>query len=116
MKRLIPVLILLSLLLGACAAVDLNTPVPVYDTGVDPEAWTQIPAGAFHFGQFNELTTTGAYEIMVTDVTTAQYARFLNEALSSGEIKIVGGEVVGYYPGDTFREYKHEEEIAAGDW
>ena len=56
------------------------------------------------------------YEIMVTDATNAQYARYLNEALAKGTVKIVGDQVVGYYPGDVFHGHKHEKEIKAGDW
>ena len=67
------------------------------------------------------------YEIMVTDVTNEQYARFLNAALadgtiSLGEVEVEAGEQVwhefgiyGYYPGDPFDGYEHEEEIKAGD-
>jgi len=67
------------------------------------------------------------YEIMVADVTNAQYARFLNEALASGAarigpVEVEAGEAVttregvaGFYPGDPFDGYKHEEEITAGE-
>ncbi|MBI3172175.1 MAG: SUMF1/EgtB/PvdO family nonheme iron enzyme [Chloroflexi bacterium] len=103
-------------LLAACAPADLNAPMPAFDTGVDPNAWAQVPAGEFEFGQHEEIQSTGAYEIMVTDVTTAQYADFLNAALADGSIKMDGDKVVGYYPGDFFRGVKHEEEIKAGDW
>ena len=72
MKRIIPSLILLAVLLTSCGPVDLNAPMPVFDTGIDPEAWAQIPAGEFHFGQFEDVETTDAYEIMVTDVTATQ--------------------------------------------
>lgn len=103
-------------LLAACAPADLNAPMPAFDTGVDPNAWAQVPAGEFEFGQHEEIQSTGAYEIMVTDVTTAQYADFLNAALADGSVKMDGDKVVGYYPGDVFRGVKHEEEIKAGDW
>ena len=116
MKMLAATLILLSVFLVACAPVDLNAPLPNFDTGIDPNAWVQIPAGQFHFGQHDEIETTGAYEIMVTTVTTAQYADFLNAALIDGYIKVTADGVTGYYSGDTFRGVKHEEEIAAGDW
>ena len=86
------------------------------DTGVDPASWAQIPAGEFFFGQFNAVETTPAYEMMITNVTTAQYAAFLNEALAAGSVKVEGNQVVGYYPGDEFRGVKHEEPIEAGDW
>jgi formylglycine-generating enzyme required for sulfatase activity len=31
-------------------------------------------------------------------------------------VEEVGGEIVGYYPGDEFRGYEHEERIEAGNW
>jgi formylglycine-generating enzyme required for sulfatase activity len=116
MNRLILPLTLLTVLLVSCSSVDLNAPMPVFDTGVDPESWVQIPAGEFHFGQHEDMATTAAYEIMVTDVTVSQYATFLNAAQADGTVRIVDGEVLGYYPGDIFRGVKHEEEIKAGDW
>ena len=117
MKRILPILTLLAAaLLAGCAAVDLNSAVPVYDTGANPEAWAQIPAGEFFYGQHEAAESTGAYEIMVNLVTSAQYAAFLNEALAAGNIKIDGEQVLGYYPGDEFRAVKHEERIDAGDW
>lgn len=115
MKR-VNAIILFATVLAACAPVDLNAALPVYDSGVDSNAWSQIPAGEFYFGQHEDLVTTGAYEIMITDVTSAQYAAFLNEALAAGYVKVDGDQIAGYYPGDEFRGVKHEEEIKAGDW
>jgi formylglycine-generating enzyme required for sulfatase activity len=94
----------------------LNAPLPAADTGIDPQAWAQIPAGEFYYGQHEKVETTTAYEIMVTDVTTAQYAEFLNQALADGTLRMDGNQVVGYYPGDEFHGVKHEEPIEAGDW
>ncbi len=116
MKRILPSLILLAGLLAACAPVDLNAPLPGFTSRVDPEAWAQIPEGEFYYGQFNDVLSTPAYEIMVTDVTVAQYAAFLNQALADGFVQVEGGQVTGYYPGDEFRGVKHEEPIEAGDW
>lgn len=116
MKRLIPTLVLMAALLASCAPVDLNAPLPSVDTGVDPNAWVDIPAGEFLSGQFDDVVTTDAYRIMITDVTTQQYADFLNKALADGYVKVDGNEIVGYYPGDEFRGVKHEEKIDAGDW
>lgn len=109
-------LMLLVVLVTSCAPVDLNAPVPDFDTGIDPNRWAQIPAGEFYFGQFDKVETTDAYEIMITDVTTSQYADFLNEALADGYVKMDGQKVVGFYPGDEFHGVKHEERIEAGDW
>ncbi len=116
MKRLFLTLSLLTVLLAACATVDLNAPIPAFDTGIDPNVWVQIPAGEFPFGQHEDIESTDAYEVMITDVTTAQYADFLNAALAEGYIKVDGDNIVGFYPGDVFRGVKHEEEIKAGDW
>jgi len=116
MKRMIPIIILLAALLVSCTAVDLNAAIPVFETGVNPDTWIQIPAGEFYFGQHNDIQTTDAYEIMVTDVTTTQYAEFLNQALADSYVKVEGDHIVGYYPGDEFHGVKHEEKIAAGDW
>lgn len=116
MKRLFLTLSLVLILLASCAPVDLNAPIPTYDTGIDPNAWAQVPAGEFYFGQHEDVEVTPAYEIMVTDVTTQQYADFLNAALADGYIKMDGEQVVGFYPGDEFRGVKHEERIEAGDW
>ncbi len=116
MKRLFLSLSLLAVLLTACQPVDLNAPMPIYETGIDPDTWAQIPAGEFHFGQHEDVESTAAYEIMITDVTTAQYADFLDAALADGYVKLDGEQIVGFYPGDEFHGVKHEERIEAGDW
>lgn len=114
--RLVALLAGLAMLLTSCASVDLQAEVPPFETGIDSDAWAAIPAGEFLEGQFAEPAETGAYEIMITNVTTAQYAEFINEALAEGAIKLDGDELLGHYPGDVFRGYNHEEPIEAGDW
>lgn len=56
------------------------------------------------------------YEIMVTPVTNAQYARYLEEALAASRVRVQGGRVVGPYPGDPFGGGKHEKAYPAGDY
>jgi len=115
--RCIGALLLLGALLTACAPVDLNIPIPAYDTGIDMEAWAIVPAGEFLYGQFNEPTMVDYdYEIMITDVTVAQYVRFLNAALTDGPLAMADGRLVVAYPGDAFHGAKHEIEIPAGDY
>ncbi len=116
MKRLFGFVILCLLLPASCVPVNLNAPLPVFETGIDSSAWAQIPAGDFYFGQHDAIQATGDYEMMVTDVTVAQYAAFLNKALADGAVRAQDDQIVGYYPGDPFRGVKHEEEIDAGDW
>lgn len=89
----------------------------VFDTGVDPETWAQVPAGEFLYGQHEkEITIAQSYEVMVTDVTNAQFVRYIDDALAQGAVRLEENRIVGYYPGDTFHGHKHEEKIEAGDW
>ena len=104
-----------------CAPADLNAPIPVFDPGVDVDAWAKIPAGTFLAGQEAEETDIAYdYEIMLTDVTVAQYTQYLTRALADQSVKLADFKgqqaVVGYYPGDEFHGRKHEEKIEAGDW
>ena len=118
MKQTLISLILMVLFLVSCAPSDVQTtPPPSIDPAIDTDSWALIPAGEFLMGMHEHETNLDYnYEIMVTDVTNAQFANYLNQALAAGTIKIVGDEIVGYYPGDEFHAYEHEEEIKAGDW
>ncbi len=117
MKRLILVLGVLAILLTACGSVDVNAPVPVYQTGVDPNRWAQVPAGEFLAGQSGDPAAIDYdYDIMVTDVTVAQYVAFLNAALAAGTVRIGDEAVQGPYPGDAFGGARHELRIDAGDY
>ena len=119
MKRAFWTLLLFAVLLAACAPVDLNAPIPVYDTGVDADSWATIPAGSFLHGQAADPASIDYdFEMMVTDVTVGQYVVFLNEALASGVLKVAerGDQIVGFYPGDPFHGVKHEIEITASDY
>jgi formylglycine-generating enzyme required for sulfatase activity len=111
------VVLLAAFVLAGCTGQAQGAPPPAFDTGVDPDAWAQVPAGEFLCGQHEKETTIALpYEIMVTDVTNAQFARYLNEALVQGAVMLKGDRIVGYYPGDIFHGHKHEDKIEAGDW
>ena len=101
---------------AACRAnLQPPTSVPTVDTGVDPDAWVRIPAGAFLFGLHNErVVLEQAYEIMVTPVTNAQWAAFLNQGLANGTLTLDDTGVWVQYPGEPFQGGKHEEEIGPG--
>ncbi len=119
MRRSLLLLVLISALAAGCSTPTESGPTPplTFDTGIEPTSWALVPAGEFFMGLHeHETLVKYDYEIMVTTVTNTQFAEYLNEALSSGDIQIVSDEIVGYYPGDVFRGYEHEEEIAAGDW
>ena len=122
MNRTLLSLFVLCLLLAGCTAPVPVMPVTLVDSDLIPQAWAQIPAGEFLYGPHNEeISIAVPYEMMVTDVTNTQFARFLNEALAAGKVKLaedpkLGQVVVGPYPGDPFHGIKHELEIKAGDW
>jgi len=110
-------LILAIIFISACTSVNLDAPIPTYDTGVDSESWAVIQAGEFLSGQFDEpVKLDYDYEIMVTDVTVAQYVGFLNGALADGTVKVDVDKIVGFYPGDEFHAVKHEIEISPGEY
>lgn len=109
-------LVVLALLAPACTGGPAGSPLPV-DTGVDPAAWVRVPAGDYLAGQFNHPANIDYdYEIMVTPVTNAQYAAYLNQALAAGSIKVKDDKVIGFYPGDKFHGGRHEREIPPGDY
>lgn len=119
MKRTIVFFTLVALSLTGCATKSetAQPAPPQIDTGIDPESWALVSAGEFLMGLHEHETMVDYdYEIMVTDVTNTQFAEYINTALRGGTIRIEGEAVVGYYPGDEFHGYDHEEEIRAGDW
>ena len=97
MKIYVFCFILSALLLSGCASNSgALTPPPELDPGIDPDEWAHVPAGEFYMGQHEHETNVDYnYEIMVTDVTTAQYADYLNKALADGSVNIAGEQVVG---------------------
>src|SRR5690606_9971898 len=118
MKARLFLICMIALLVAACSSAEAGEP-PVVETGMDPDAWALVPAGEFLFGQFEEPRwVDDDYEIMVTDVTNAKFAEFINETLAEETIPFNADqtEVVGYYPGDEFPGYRHEERIDEGDW
>jgi len=130
MRGVIFGILLIILLTSACGpapSVSAITP-PYVDTGIDPDSWATIQAGEFPYGQHDHMTMVDYdYDIMVTNVTNEQYANYLKEALAAGdisigEVEVEAGETIwyeegaaGFYPGDPFGGYEHEEEIKAGD-
>lgn len=86
-------------------------------SGVDQESWIVVPAGDYLAGQFEERAHIDSdFEIMVTEVTNAQYVKYLNGALAAGTITIEAGTVLGSYPGDEFNQGRHEKRIDAGHY
>jgi formylglycine-generating enzyme required for sulfatase activity len=134
MKRTHIILLLAAVFLSACGRTPSGADsAPDIGTGADPEAWVKVGAGEFYRGQFeHETMVSYDFEIMVNNVTNAQYAEYLNLAFQSGGIEIAeyinlsiqledvdiendALGMVGYYPGDVFHEYNHEIEILAGN-
>lgn len=118
MKRMNWMTILITLLLAGCASAGEFTHIPDswIDPGIDPAAFAHVPAGEFFEGRHEHLVDIAHdFEIMITDVTVAQYAAFLNAALADGSLSSSGTELLVYFPGEPFDGYDHEVEIPAGD-
>ncbi len=104
-------------LVVGCVATPAQVVAPKFDPGVNSDAWARVSAGEFLMGQHNaRVKINYDYEMMVTLVTNTQYARYLNQALTDGKVKLTDGKIVGYYPGDKFSGRRHEKKIDAGDY
>jgi len=109
------VFLLLMLLMVNCATAQAAR-LSEIEPNVSADGWARVPAGKFLMGQHNHETMIAYdYEIMVNDVTNTQYARYLDDALAAGKVRIVDNQIVGYYPGDPFHGARHEEQVTAGD-
>lgn len=107
---------LLTTCLAGCAT-QAPTATPDVAAGVNPETWRPIPAGVFLQGLHEEnVLLDYDFEMMATDVTNAQYARFLEKAIADGSVRVDGDQVLGHYDGDVYHGAKHEERIDAGDY
>ncbi|MBN1249809.1 MAG: SUMF1/EgtB/PvdO family nonheme iron enzyme [Anaerolineae bacterium] len=114
---LIPIALLLMLLPACGPATTGAAALPSMTPEINTPTWQRIPAGEYVAGQFDhEATIAYDYEIMITPVTNAEYAGYLNAALAAGTVTATEESVVGPYPGDPFHGHEHEEEIRAGDW
>jgi formylglycine-generating enzyme required for sulfatase activity len=113
-RKTILFLSLTLILLTACQTQTTSVPSFI-DPGIDPDSWVTIPSGEFYSGQHDhEVEILKDFEIMLTDVTNHQYANYLNESFDEGTTGFEGVNPVGYYHGDEFHGYNHEEEIPKG--
>ena len=96
-------------------APDVDPSTIKFDLSVNPDSWARVPAGKF-FSGLNEIVKEIPYdyEIMVTEVTYNQYAKYLNNAYRAGKVEIKDGDVYGYYKGDKFNNGKHEKPVKEG--
>jgi formylglycine-generating enzyme required for sulfatase activity len=109
------IFVVFAIIFMGCAPKCNSPALSTIQTRVKPNDWVWIPAGEFLSGQYEyEVNVDYDYEIMVTTVTKEQYARFLTEASQNGSIGFEGVNPVGYYPGDVFHGYEHEEEVPEG--
>ena len=84
---------------------------------VNENDWVMVEKGEFISGlNEKEDEVLYDYEIMVTEVTYAQYADYLNSALKEDIIQIENGLIKGYYKGDAFHKMRHEFEMKEGNY
>ncbi|NPA44000.1 MAG: formylglycine-generating enzyme family protein [Chlorobi bacterium] len=117
MRKLIFLFIVAFAFASCSEEVIVNPEIKEVDTGVNPDEWVKVPAGEFFYNMHAHVDTiANDYEIMITDVTNKQYAKFMNEAVAKGVIKIDGDSIKGHHDGDKFDGYLHEWEIPAGEY
>lgn len=117
MKLKVFIFLILVLFLSGCTVPPPSKSTDLIETGMDPNTWVTIPAGSFLFGIHEQpVELSYDYQMMVTHVTNAQFAAYLNAAVANGALKIQRDQVTGYYSGDVFHGKKHEEQIGPGDW
>jgi formylglycine-generating enzyme required for sulfatase activity len=109
--------VLLVIAIAACSPQSISGDLPEIDPGIDSNSWANIESGEFLLGQHeHESDIDYDFEIMITLVTNGQFAEFLNSSRVDGFIGFNGANPVGYYPGDVFRGFRHEEEISEGNY
>lgn len=70
---------------------------------IDCIEWIEIPAGEYIGGEKGmTMSIDYDYQIMKHEITNEQYLFFLNQAYSAGDLKVLYGQVFGYYEGDEF--------------
>ncbi len=63
--------------------------------------WCSIPAGDYTWGEDDEIQNIDYdYQIMKYEITNQQYADYLTEAYTNGDITVTTASVEGYYVGD----------------
>ncbi|MGD9679328.1 MAG: formylglycine-generating enzyme family protein [Vulcanibacillus sp.] len=113
------IILIVTLLAGCGTYPEPNSAVLEFtSSGVDSDSWAFVPAGEYIKGQFDGVGfVENDYEIMVTEVTNTQYAKYLGEALAAGTIEIDDeNQVLSFYPGDVNTGYRHEKDIVAQDY
>jgi len=103
----------------SCSSIseDIDPGSVPFNSTVNEDDWVTVEKGEFYSGlNEHEEEIPYDYEIMVTEVTYSQYAKYLSAALEDGLIKIENGVITGYYKGDPFHKMRHEFEITEGDY
>ena len=121
MKKYITISILLIglLLVLSCSEIpeDIDPNTVQFNSTVNESDWVLVEKGEFISGlNEREDEVPYDYEIMVTEVTYAQYADYLNSAQNDDLIQIENGLIKGFYKGDAFHKKRHEFEILEGNY
>jgi len=101
--RLVGLAVLMSMVACGHDSLPTETEPPLTTTVYHGITLVSLPGGSFQMGDTtgnsDELpihtVTLSAFEMSAYEITNAQYAAFLNEALAAGEIKVASGYVKG---------------------
>ncbi len=121
MKKIINISVLLAGLffIVSCSEIpdDIHPDTVPVNLTISENDWVLVEKEEFISGlNENENEVPYDYEIMVTEVTYAQYAEYLNSALGDNLIEIKDGFIKGFYKGDAFHKMRHEFEILEGNY
>ncbi len=115
-KLILIIIFILTMVLLLFSGVYKDETIKTILTGNENLEWVNVPKGKFFYGQFSEEKDIDYdYELMKTPVTNEMFAKYLNEALNSGKIKVADGKVLGYFRGEKFYGYRHELKIEEGN-
>ncbi|MCK5071767.1 MAG: SUMF1/EgtB/PvdO family nonheme iron enzyme [Desulfocapsa sp.] len=84
---------------------------------ISSDAWVTVPGGHFLASlNHHDINIPYDFDIMVTEVTNAQYVEYLNSAFSQKLVTVKDNTVMGHYVGDKFHGGRHEMKVFEGDY
>lgn len=94
------IFLILIVIIFIFSCVSTTEPIVNEDPTNDFE-WCSVPAGDYTWGEDDEIQNIAYdYQIMKYEVTNQQYATYLQEAYTNGDITVTTASVEGSYEGD----------------
>jgi formylglycine-generating enzyme required for sulfatase activity len=115
MKNIILLLLIITISVACTPKKEVDPTNVNMKLSVNLNSWVTVPKGTFISGLNEHLENIAYdYQIMVTEVTYNQYAKYLNKAFRKGLLTVDEGQVFGEYHGDKFHGGRHEKVVKKG--